>query len=103
MKVAINGFGRIGRSVFRILNSKEDVNIVAINDIFDKGALTYLLKYDTVMGRFPDEVTLEGDMLKTGSQSVKLIAEEILQVCPGESLAWILLLSLQEYFDNVNN
>ena len=75
MKVAINGFGRIGRSVFRILNAKEDVNIVAINDIFDKGALTYLLKYDTVMGRFPDEVTLEGDMLKTGSQSVKLIAE----------------------------
>ena len=75
MKVAINGFGRIGRSVFRILNTKEDVNIVAINDIFDKGALTYLLKYDTVMGRFPDEVTLEGDMLKTGSQSVKLIAE----------------------------
>ena len=75
MKVAINGFGRIGRSVFRILNSKEDVNIVAINDIFDKGALTYLLKYDTVMGRFPDKVTLEGDMLKTGSQSVKLIAE----------------------------
>ena len=75
MKVAINGFGRIGRSVFRILNSKEDVNIVAINDIFDKGALTYLLKYDTVMGRFPDEVILEGDMLKTGSQSVKLIAE----------------------------
>ncbi len=75
MKVAINGFGRIGRSVFRILNSKEDVNIVAINDIFDKGALTYLLKYDTVMGRFPDEVNLEGDMLKTGGQSVKLIAE----------------------------
>ena len=75
MKVAINGFGRIGRSVFRILNSKQDVDIVAINDIFDKGALTYLLKYDTVMGRFPDEVSLEGDMLKTGSQSVKLIAE----------------------------
>ena len=75
MKVAINGFGRIGRSVFRILNSKEGVDIVAINDIFDKGALTYLLKYDTVMGRFPDEVKLEGDLLKTGSQSVKLIAE----------------------------
>ena len=75
MKVAINGFGRIGRSVFRILNNREGVDIVAINDIFDKGALTYLLKYDTVMGRFPDEVQLEGDVLKTGSQSVKLIAE----------------------------
>jgi len=75
VKVAINGFGRIGRSVFRILNNREGVDIVAINDIFDKGALTYLLKYDTVMGRFPDEVQLEGDVLKTGSQSVKLIAE----------------------------
>jgi glyceraldehyde 3-phosphate dehydrogenase len=75
VKVAINGFGRIGRSVFRILNSRPGVDVVAINDIFDKGALTYLLKYDTVMGRFPEEVSLEGDILKTQSQSVKLIAE----------------------------
>jgi len=75
VKVAINGFGRIGRSVFRILNSREGVDVVAINDIFDKGALTYLLKYDTVMGRFPEEVILEGDILKTGSQAVKLVAE----------------------------
>ena len=44
MKVAINGFGRIGRSVFRILDNRENVDVVAINDIFDKGALTYLLK-----------------------------------------------------------
>tara|TARA_A100001037_G_scaffold300446_1_gene328036 strand:- start:2246 stop:3247 length:1002 start_codon:yes stop_codon:yes gene_type:complete len=75
MRVAINGFGRIGRSVFRILNSKEDIEIVAINDIFDKAALTYLLKYDTVMGRFPEQVSLEGDFMKTESQSVKLLAE----------------------------
>ena len=75
MKIAINGFGRIGRSVFRILNSKPNVDVVAINDIFDKGALAYLLKYDTVMGRFPETVSLEGDILKTESQSVKLVAE----------------------------
>ena len=75
MRIAINGFGRIGRSVFRILNSKPDVDVVAINDIFDKGALTYLLKYDTVMGRFPETLSLEGDILKTESQSVKLVAE----------------------------
>ena len=75
MKVAINGFGRIGRSVFRILDNRENVDVVAINDIFDKGALTYLLKYDTVMGRFPGEVTLDGDILKTHNQSVKLLAE----------------------------
>ena len=75
MKIAINGFGRIGRSVFRILNNRENIDVVAINDIFDKGALTYLLKYDTVMGRFPEEVSLEGDILKIQSQSVKLLAE----------------------------
>ncbi len=75
MRVAINGFGRIGRSLFRILNKREDVDVIAINDIFDKGALTYLLKYDTVMGRFPDNVILEGDLLKTNNQTVKLIAE----------------------------
>ena len=82
MKVAINGFGRIGRSVFRILNSKPGVDVVAINDIFDKEALTYLLKYDTVMGRFPETVTLEGDILKTESQQVKLIAERDPEALP---------------------
>tara|TARA_Y100000590_G_C15563164_1_gene955575 strand:- start:121 stop:1122 length:1002 start_codon:yes stop_codon:yes gene_type:complete len=75
MRVAINGFGRIGRSVFRVLNKRKDIEVVAINDIFEKGALVYLLKYDTVMGRFPDLVELEGDILKTGIQNVKLLAE----------------------------
>ena len=75
MRVAINGFGRIGRSVFRILNQKENIEVVAINDIFDKAALAYLLKYDTVMGRFSEKVSLEGDILNTESQTVKLIAE----------------------------
>jgi glyceraldehyde 3-phosphate dehydrogenase len=82
VKVAINGFVRIGRSVFRILNSKPGLDVVSINDIFDKGALTYLLKYDTVMGRFPEAVTLEGDILKTESQQVKLIAERDPEALP---------------------
>ena len=75
MRVAINGFGRIGRSVFRILNTHDDIDVVAINDIFDKEALVYLLKYDTVMGRFPDDVTLDGDMLNTSQHQVKLMGE----------------------------
>ena len=65
MKIAINGFGRIGRSVLRILNNQDDISVVAINDLSDPKALTYLLKYDTVMGRLKDEVSLEGDILKT--------------------------------------
>jgi len=77
MRVAVNGFGRIGRSVFRVLNKHKEIDVVAINDIFDKGALVYLLKYDTVMGRFPGDVSLEGDVLITDHQRVKLLAERI--------------------------
>ena len=49
-EIAINGFGRIGRAVFRILDQNPDIEITAINDLFDPGALRYLLSYDTVMG-----------------------------------------------------
>jgi len=83
MRVAINGFGRIGRSVFRILNQASDPEVVAINDIFPKDALIYLLKYDTVMGRFEDKILLENDTLVTSRQKVKMLAERD----PGE-LPW---------------
>ena len=53
IKIGINGFGRIGRSVFRILSDRDDVEVVAINDLFENNQLVYLLKYDTVMGVFP--------------------------------------------------
>ena len=77
MRVAINGFGRIGRSVFRVLDHHKEIDLVAINDIFDKDALVYLLKYDTVMGRFPGKVALHGDTLNAGHQQVKLLSEKI--------------------------
>lgn len=83
MRVAINGFGRIGRSVFRILNQTSDNEVVAINDIFPKDALMYLLKYDTVMGRFQDEISLKDDIMTTSQHKVKMLAERN----PGE-LPW---------------
>ena len=76
MKVAINGFGRIGRSVFRILNSQKNIDVVAINDIADNEAMTYLLKYDTVMGPFKDSVEINGDILKTSYNEIKMLAEK---------------------------
>ena len=82
MRVGINGFGRIGRSVFRVLNNRDDIDVVAINDIFDKDALTYLLKYDTVMGRFPGHISLDSDILSAGNQKVKLIAERVPEELP---------------------
>lgn len=86
IRVAINGFGRIGRSVFRVLNNNKEIELVAINDIFDKGALVYLLKYDTVMGRFPGNVSLTGDVLVAGNQKVKLLAERIPRQLPWNDL-----------------
>ncbi|NCA85299.1 MAG: type I glyceraldehyde-3-phosphate dehydrogenase [Clostridia bacterium] len=73
MKVAINGFGRIGRSVFRILNAHPDIDVVAINDLYDNKVLTYLLKYDTVMSGFGQSVHLDGDYLVTPEERVKML------------------------------
>ena len=82
MRVAINGFGRIGRSVFRVLDHHKEIDLVAINDIFDKDALVYLLKYDTVMGRYPGKVSLDCDILNAGHQRVKLLSERIPEQLP---------------------
>jgi glyceraldehyde 3-phosphate dehydrogenase len=68
--VGINGFGRIGRSVFRILSERDDINVVCINDLFENEQLAYLLKYDTVMGIFRKEVTATDDALYAGDQKV---------------------------------
>jgi glyceraldehyde 3-phosphate dehydrogenase len=75
MRIALNGFGRIGRSVFRILNARDDFEIVAINDISPSDSLVYLLKYDTIMGRFLDTVKLKGDVLVTSKNKVKMLEE----------------------------
>ena len=75
MKVGINGFGRIGRSVFRILENVEGVDVVAINDLCDNDALRYLLSYDTVMGPFGKNLRLENDHFITDKGAAKLLNE----------------------------
>jgi glyceraldehyde 3-phosphate dehydrogenase len=72
-KIAINGFGRIGRSVYRLLVNDPEIRIVGINDIADDEPLAYLLKYDTVMGRLDAEVRLESGDLVAGVQRSRLI------------------------------
>jgi len=74
MRIAINGFGRIGRSVFRILNDMQGVSVVAINDVADDEALAYLLRHDTVMGSFPDRVEVSDGTLRTTHQTVRMIS-----------------------------
>ena len=70
IRIAINGFGRIGRSVFRILSGHQDIEVVCINDIFENEALAYLLQYDTVMGTFNKHVTFDDQALYIESQRV---------------------------------
>ncbi len=75
MRIAINGFGRIGRSVFRILDNRDDIEVVAINDLGNHAALRYLLNYDTVMGPFGKPLKLEDGYLVTPDYKVKLLEE----------------------------
>src|SRR5213592_1185242 len=76
LRVGINGFGRIGRNVFRAaFESGADVDWVAVNDITDTQTLAHLLKYDSVYGPFPGEVEASGDGLTVGGKALKVLAE----------------------------
>ncbi|MDE6112015.1 MAG: type I glyceraldehyde-3-phosphate dehydrogenase [Bacteroidales bacterium] len=76
VKVAINGFGRIGRITFRNLLNKPDVEVVAFNDLTDPQTLAHLLKYDSVHKRFPGTVQVEGEYLVINGQRIKVYAEK---------------------------
>jgi len=86
MRVAINGFGRIGRSVFRILDQNKDIEVIAINDLSNQESLAYLLKYDTIMGRFSGNVNIEKDILHTDNESVQMLSERDPAKLPWEDL-----------------
>ncbi len=75
--VAINGFGRIGRAVFRIIAGRPESNIsvVAINDLSDDDILAYLLEYDSVMGRFDQEVEVSDGVMRVGDHEIRMLME----------------------------
>lgn len=75
VKVAINGFGRIGRVVFRAALAHPNIEIVAINDLTDANMLAHLLQYDSVHGSFTGQVAVDGDYLIVEDQKVKVFAE----------------------------
>jgi len=77
VRIAINGFGRIGRAVFRIIMEREDadIDVVAINDLADDDILAYLLKYDTVMGALDQTVTLSEGAMSVGGHNVRMLRE----------------------------
>ncbi len=87
-RVAINGFGRIGRTVFRIIATRpeSDLEVVAINDLSDDDILGYLLEYDSVMGRFDQQVSIEDGLMRVGDHEIKMLMERDPAQLPWEEL-----------------
>jgi len=76
VKVGINGFGRIGRNVFRVAMDNPDVDIVAVNDLTDAKTLAHLLKYDSVHGVLNDDIRAEEGKFSINGKEVKVLAEK---------------------------
>ena len=75
-RIAINGFGRIGRAFFKLALTKPELDVVAINDLGDLKAMVYLLKYDSVYGRYDKEVSAEDGMLRVADKTYKFFQEK---------------------------
>jgi glyceraldehyde 3-phosphate dehydrogenase len=80
IRVGVNGFGRIGRNFFRALEAQKaqgsstDIEVVAVNDITDNATLAHLLRFDSILGRFPEDITLEGeDTIVVGKSKIKAL------------------------------
>ena len=82
IKVAINGFGRIGRLTFKALLQRDNVEVVAINDLTDNKTLAHLLKYDSVHGRFPGTVEFDNDSLTVNGQHIAALSERDPKLLP---------------------
>ena len=81
LKVGINGFGRIGRMAFRaIAKDFKDIEVVGINDLLDADYLAYMLKYDSVHGRFDGDVSVDGNNLIVNGKKIRLTAERDLSL-----------------------
>ncbi|MCQ4141219.1 MULTISPECIES: type I glyceraldehyde-3-phosphate dehydrogenase [Chryseobacterium] len=76
IKVGINGFGRIGRLVFRAMTERDNIEVVGINDLIDATYMAYMLKYDSVHGVFPGEVSVEGNDLVVNGKRIRVTAEK---------------------------
>ena len=76
VKVGINGFGRIGRNVFRAAQGRKELEIVAVNDITDTGTLAHLLKYDSILGNYGGTVAADGEYLQVDGKRIRVFAEK---------------------------
>lgn len=76
IRIGLMGFGRIGRNLFRILYESDDIQLAAVSDIADHKALEYLLRFDTILGPFPDEVSIKEGHLYVAGRQITMLSEE---------------------------
>ncbi len=86
IRVGINGFGRIGRSIMRVAMAHKDIDIVAVNDLTDTGTLAHLLKYDSIMGNLTADITASGDTITVDGDSFKVLASKDPALLPWKDL-----------------
>lgn len=97
-KVAINGFGRIGRNAFKIAFERSDLEIVAINDLTDNKTLAYLLKYDSNYGIYPHDVQADEDGIVVDGKKIKVLAEKDPALLPWKDLGIELVIESTGFF-----
>ena len=86
IRVGINGFGRIGRSIMRVAMAHKDIDIVAVNDLTDTGTLAHLLKYDSIMGNLTADITASGDTITVDGDAFKVLASKDPALLPWKDL-----------------
>jgi glyceraldehyde 3-phosphate dehydrogenase len=103
IRVGINGFGRIGRNFFRAVQaSGADIEIVAVNDLTDNATLAHLLKYDSILGRFPGEVSSSADEITVNGKSFKALAERDPANLPWKELGADIVIESTGFFTDAN-
>ena len=100
-KVAINGFGRIGRLAYRLLSENKNLEVVAINDLTDAETLAYLLKYDTAQGNFRvGDISNNDDSITVGDKTIKVLSERDPKNLPWKELGVDLVLECTGFFND---
>ncbi|MBX6354346.1 MAG: type I glyceraldehyde-3-phosphate dehydrogenase [Micromonosporaceae bacterium] len=103
IRVGINGFGRIGRNFYRAaLASGADIQLVGVNDLTDSATLAHLFKYDSILGRLPQEVKASGDEITVAGQSFKVFAERDPAKLPWGDLGADVVLESTGFFTDAN-
>ena len=103
IKVGINGFGRIGRNVLRASLKDPNLDFVAVNDLTDPKTLAHLLKYDSVLGNLPNQVTAGGDSIQVDGKNIKVFKEKDPAALPWESVGAQVVIESTGRFTDAND